>query len=103
MSEERRLLVFTDAYRSPKRVCLLAKIDCQDVPYYHFFLNFIVGHPVENNIKSLRGILKPLYSLDHVSVSSWLVECYVFPMVLFGMEGWTLTQSLENNIEAFEM
>ena len=32
-----------------------------------------------------------------------LVECFVFPIVLYGMEGWTLTQSLENNIEAFEM
>ena len=32
-----------------------------------------------------------------------MVRCYVFPIVLYGMEGWTLTQRLEDKINAFEM
>ena len=32
-----------------------------------------------------------------------MVPCYVFPVMLYGMEGWTLTQRLEEKIEAFEM
>ena len=32
-----------------------------------------------------------------------MFKCYVFPTVLYGMEGFTLTQSMENKISAFEM
>jgi len=32
-----------------------------------------------------------------------MIQCYVFPIVLYGMEGWTLTQKLEEKINAFEM
>ena len=32
-----------------------------------------------------------------------MLKCYVFPIAIYGMEGWTLTQALENRIEAFEM
>ena len=31
------------------------------------------------------------------------VECYVFPVLMYGMEAWTLTKVLEKKIEAFEM
>ena len=32
-----------------------------------------------------------------------IVRCYVFPVLLYGCEGWTLTKALEKNLEAFEM
>jgi len=32
-----------------------------------------------------------------------MVRCYIFPIVLYGMEGWTLTQKLMDKINAFEM
>ena len=32
-----------------------------------------------------------------------IVRCYVFPVLLYGHEGWTLTKTLEKKLEAFEM
>ena len=32
-----------------------------------------------------------------------VVRCYVFSVLLYGVESWTLTQALSNKIEAFEM
>lgn len=32
-----------------------------------------------------------------------MLRCYVFPILLYGSESWTLDISLENKIEAFEM
>ncbi len=32
-----------------------------------------------------------------------IVRCYVFPVLLYGHEGWTLTRTLEKKLEAFEM
>ena len=32
-----------------------------------------------------------------------IVRCYIFPVLLYGVEAWTLTQAAEKKIEAFEM
>ena len=31
------------------------------------------------------------------------VECYVFPVLMYGMEAWTLTRVIEKKIDAFQM
>lgn len=32
-----------------------------------------------------------------------MIRCYVFPVLFYGMESWTLTKNMCNKLEAFEM
>ena len=38
-----------------------------------------------------------------LSLRMKMVRCYVFPVLLYGMESWTITDSLLKRLEAFEM
>ena len=38
-----------------------------------------------------------------LSLRMKMVRCYVFPELLYGMESWTITDSLLKRLEAFEM
>ena len=49
--------------------------------------------------------MKHLLCCKNLSLATKIrtVECYVFPVLMYGMEAWTLTKVLEMKIEAFEM
>ncbi|CAG9830569.1 unnamed protein product [Diabrotica balteata] len=38
-----------------------------------------------------------------LSLKLRLVKCYIFPILLYGVEAWTLTKTLTRKLEAFEM
>ena len=55
--------------------------------------------------RNIFGKMKSLLSNRNLSIElrHKLIKCYVFPTLLYGMEAWTLTSSLEKRIESFEL
>ena len=49
--------------------------------------------------------MKTLFSSRDLSLELRIrmLRCYIFPVFLYGSESWTLNQTLENRINAFEM
>jgi len=67
-----------------------------------------MAQEINSRIEQARGVftrMKKVFSDRTLSLKLRLkmIQCYVFPIVLYGMEGWTLTQRLEEKINAFEM
>ena len=70
--------------------------------------NWDMTQEIRSRIEQARTVFhkmkKPLTSRNiRLELRLRMVKCYVFPIVLYGMEGWTLTRKLEEKINAFEM
>jgi len=44
-----------------------------------------------------------IVDLENLDLGIRFVKCYVWTVLLYGMEGWTLKVSTINKLEAFEM
>lgn len=83
---------------------------CKQFKYLGCMVNekWNMTQEISCRIAQARGVytkMKKVFNDRSLSLELRLkmVRCYVFPIVLYGMEGWTLTQRLEDKIQAFEM
>lgn len=63
---------------------------------------------VRARIEQARGVFEKMRKLLcrrnlSLKTRTRIIRCYVFPVLLYGHEGWTLTKALEKKLTSFEM
>ena len=106
-----KVIVFS---KKPKRVTLrIHNSTVEQVPFLKY-LGILVNEQCEpkkeirSRVEQARRIftsMKSLFTSRDLSMQLRirLLRCYIFPVLLYGAESWTLSPSLDNQISAFEM
>lgn len=106
-----KLVVFS---KMPRQACLLINGDqIQQVPATKY-LGVVINRDNDPSVEVLSRIeqarktftqMRSFFVSRDISLGLRIrmLRCYVFPVLLYGAEAWTLSPSLDKRIEAFEM